>query len=701
MFLAPLKGAKAWQSFSKISNGKNLNQITFNRNINSSKELPKTFTQNKVYQLFNSKNGISSQQIREFNVYSLFSFMGRKLKEKADLNPMDAKAQSDYMKHLSKYKQNDDIKARLESGAYAMDSTSQVLYLKALAKSGEIDKLNLPTFVQAYYPGATSSESSKTEGDKTASEDPNASNTTGATQGAGTVSHFPYQGLPQGPLMVRIHQTPSEKRSKAIWRFIWILLFIASLCTSVWLIRQLGGGKKGGASSLFGVSDAHSEVTNVVERFDDVMGCDEVKEELVEVVEYLKNPDKFSRLGARLPKGVLLVGEPGTGKTLLARAIAGEAGVPFLYCSGSAFDEIFVGVGSKRIRSLFDHAKKLGQCIIFIDEIDALGSARKNLKFNSSDNTLNQLLTELDGFKQTKGIIIIGATNFPESLDPALTRPGRFDKQIVVPVPDIKGRKDIIDLYLKKTIVAKNVDSTTIARGTPGFTGADLSNLINIAATKASVAGKDAVDLRDLEEAKDDVLMGIKRNSSKDNEKSRKMTAYHEGGHALVALYVEGSVPLHKATIIKRGRALGMTVQLPETDVESVSRKEMHAKLACMMGGRAAEEVVYGHSEVSSGASSDFKQATQLARSMVTLWGMSDEVGLISLDYEKTSGNQRAMIDGEVKKILQDAYELAKKLLTDRRKELDRVADALLELETLSAEEIKDVANGKKVQRPF
>jgi len=479
-----------------------------------------------------------------------------------------------------------------------------------------------------------------------------------------------------------------------------LTILVGGILAVIWII--FGGSSDEKMAIPFQIPDAHTQIQNVDIRFDDVKGCDESKEELKEVVEYLKSPKKFSKLGARLPKGVLLVGEPGTGKTLLARAIAGEAGVPFLYCSGSSFDELFVGVGPRRIRNLFEDAKKLAPCIIFIDEIDAIGTSRKrSLSASySKENTLNQLLTELDGFKPTKGIIVIGATNLPEALDPALVRPGRFDKQIVVSVPDVKGRKDIIDLYLKKTVFGPDVDSLILARGTPGFTGADLSNVVNLAAIKATIQNKSFVEMKDLEEAKDDVIMGIKRKGFSGDAYSRKVTAYHEGGHALVALFTEGSIPLHKATIIQRGSALGMTVQLPENDMVSFSRKQMLAKLSCMMGGRAAEEVIFGEQDVTSGASSDFKQATRLAYNMVTRWGMSSKVGNIyHEELEKMSDEQRKLVDEEVSDLLQKAYINAKDLLKRHEQELHRLASALLDFETLSAEEIKQVISGHKLNK--
>ena len=433
-----------------------------------------------------------------------------------------------------------------------------------------------------------------------------------------------------------------------------------------------------------------------VRTFKDVKGCDEAKAELEEVVEYLKNPSKFTRLGGKLPKGILLTGPPGTGKTLLARATAGEAGVPFFYRAGSEFEEMFVGVGWRRVRSLFSAAKKKGPCIIFIDEIDAVGGSRKRWESHTR-KTLNQLLVEMDGFEENQGIIVMAATNLPETLDPALTRPGRFDRHVAVDIPDYKGRKEILELYMKDKPIASDVDAAAIARGSVGFSGADLYNLLNTAACAAAKDGKDSIDALTNDASKDKILMGAERKSMLLSEESKKLTAYHESGHAIVALYTDAALPVHKATIMPRGRALGMVTQIPEKDETSISKEQLLAKLDVCMGGRVAEELIFGNNKVTTGARGDLQQATSLARHMVAECGMSEAIGPIYVDdLRGQSAQMRSAIDAEVTGMLKDAEARVRDLLRARGKELKLLAEALMERETLDQAQIKSVLGIKK-----
>jgi len=494
---------------------------------------------------------------------------------------------------------------------------------------------------------------------------------------------------------------------------VW-LPFLLLIGVWIFFMNRMQGGGKGGAMG-FGKSKAKlltESSTRVT--FDDVAGIDEAKEELEEIVEFLRDPQKFSRLGGKIPKGALLIGPPGTGKTLLARAIAGEAGVPFFTISGSDFVEMFVGVGASRVRDMFEQAKKNAPCIVFIDEIDAVGRHRGSGYGGGNDEreqTLNQLLVEMDGFEANEGVILLAATNRQDVLDPALLRPGRFDRQVHVPNPDIKGREKILNVHARKTPLGPDVDLRIIARGTPGFSGADLANLVNEAALLAARSGKRFVMMEDFESAKDKVMMGAERRSMVRTKKQIEKTAYHEAGHAVVGLSLPECDPVYKATVIARGGALGMVVSLPEIDRLNWQKGECEQKLAMTMAGKAAEILKYGEENVSNGPSGDIQQASSLARAMVMRWGMSDKVG--NIDYAEAhqgyggqgaggfsiSAKAKEVIESEVKSLIDNSYKLAKKILTDKNDEWERLAQGLIEYETLTGEEIKKIMAGESLNR--
>src|SRR6187397_2699784 len=490
------------------------------------------------------------------------------------------------------------------------------------------------------------------------------------------------------------------------------LPFIALIGVWIFLSRQMQGA--GGKALGFGKSraklltEAHGRVT-----FEDVAGVDEAKQDLQEIVEFLRDPGKFQRLGGKIPRGVLLVGPPGTGKTQIARAVAGEANVPFFTISGSDFVEMFVGVGASRVRDMFEQAKKNAPCIIFIDEIDAVGRHRGAGLGGGNDEreqTLNQLLVEMDGFEANEGVILIAATNRPDVLDPALLRPGRFDRQVVVPNPDITGREKILKVHVRNVPLAPNVDLKVLARGTPGFSGADLMNLVNEAALMAARRNKRFVTMAEFEDAKDKLMMGAERRTLVMTEEEKLLTAYHEGGHAIVAFKVPATDPVHKATIIPRGRALGMVMQLPERDKLSMTFEQMTSRLAICMGGRVAEEIIFGNEKVTSGAASDIEQATKLARMMVTRWGLSSELGTVAygenqeevfLGYsvartQNISEETSRKIDAEIRRLVEAGYADANRILEEKRADLETLARGLLEFETLTGDEIKDLLAGKR-----
>ncbi|KAK1399459.1 ATP-dependent zinc metalloprotease FTSH 11, chloroplastic/mitochondrial [Heracleum sosnowskyi] len=612
----------------------------------------------------------------------------------ADANPMDAVLQSALLAELNKHNPEAVIK-RFEGRDHTVDSRGVAEYIKALVATNAIAEY-LPD-EQLGKPGSLPTLLQELK-----------------ERSSGNMDElFLNPGISdKQPLhVVMVDPKASTKSSRFAQELISTILFTVAVGL-VWVLgaaalqKYIGGlggmGTSGvGSSTSYAPKELNKEIVpeKNVKTFKDVKGCDDAKQELEEVVEYLKNPTKFTRLGGKLPKGILLTGAPGTGKTLLAKAIAGEAGVPFFYRAGSEFEEMFVGVGARRVRSLFQAAKKKAPCIIFIDEIDAVGSTRKQWEGHTK-KTLHQLLVEMDGFEQNEGIILMAATNLPDILDPALTRPGRFDRHIVVPNPDVRGRQDILELYLQDKPLADDVDVKAIARGTPGFNGADLANLVNVAAIKAAVDGAEKLNSKQLEFAKDRIMMGTERKTMFVTEESKKLTAYHESGHAIVALNTDGALPIHKATIMPRGFALGMVTQLPSDDETSISKKQLLARLDVCMGGRVAEELIFGQDHITTGASNDLKSATQLAQYMVSSCGMSDTIGPVHVK-EQPGSEMQSRVDAEVGKLLREAYDRVKILLKKHEKALHTLANALLEYETLNADDIKRILlPDREVQLP-
>ncbi len=519
-----------------------------------------------------------------------------------------------------------------------------------------------------------------------------------------------------GTLLQNKVKFTGEEPARTPW-FLQLLFnaFPVLLLIAVWIyfMRQMQGGGGGRGAMSFGKSRARMLNADQVKiTFNDVAGCEEAKQEVAELVDFLKDPSKFQKLGGKIPRGVLMVGSPGTGKTLLAKAIAGEAGVPFFTISGSDFVEMFVGVGASRVRDMFEQAKKHAPCIIFIDEIDAVGRHRGaglGGGHDEREQTLNQLLVEMDGFEGNEGVIVIAATNRPDVLDPALLRPGRFDRQVVVPLPDVRGREQILKVHIRAVPLADNVKPEIIARATPGFSGADLANLVNEAALFAARANKRLVDHDDFERAKDKIMMGAERRSMVMSEDEKKLTAYHEAGHAIVGLSVPEHDPVYKVTIIPRGRALGVTMFLPEEDRYSYTRQRLNSQICSLFGGRLAEEIIFGPEKVTTGASNDIERATEIARNMVTKWGMSDKLGPLSYSEDNgevflgksvtqtkhVSDDTAHAIDGEVRQVIESNYLLAKKILEDNLDKLHAMSDALMKYETIDAEQLRRIMAGQ------
>ena len=607
--------------------------------------------------------------------------------------PSDPARQSAHLRDLNRSAQPEKVVQLYESGAVAASEANLGEYLKALVR---VDRLNESALLKTLQRGAgaeaaSAASFSPTSGNGSATKLTNSASAIMTGAGASLTSTGAL-GSASSPIYTQ--QLEPTFRAQ-MWRTVRTLGVAFVVLSGIGALADDRGGV---TRSIMGGGEKPKPTPETKTKFADVKGVDEAKGELVEIVEYLRSPEKFTRLGGKLPKGLLLVGPPGTGKTMLARAVAGEAQVPFFYTSGSEFEEMFVGVGARRVRDLFKAAKQAAPCIVFIDEIDAVGSARNPKDQQNTRMTLNQLLTELDGFRKNEGVIVLAATNTPETLDKALVRPGRFDRTVAVPNPDVDGRKQILATHAAEVKVAKGVDWEVIARGTPGFSGADLANLVNVAALKAALDGAKEVGMSQLEHAKDRIMMGAERKSAVVAEENRRLTAYHEGGHALVALFTEGARPIHKATIVPRGQSLGMVMQLPEKDELNLTKKQLLAMLDVTMGGRVAEELIFGADEVTTGASSDLRQATRLAREMVTKYGFSERVGLSSTDYGDygLSHDTRTVIEEEVKRMLDEANARAAALLRRREKELHTLAKTLLDRETLNGAELRRLCGLKE-----
>jgi len=654
----------------------------------------------------------------------------KNLEAAANSRPADANAQFEFLNQLFHNNHSQAVVDRVSNKTFrnfALDSRIAALYLQALIQTGKYNQFNMDDFISRLQERdpivvddnvtAYVNESRQLTKQEQVTGMMNLIMRNGAGVGlaAGIGQSSKFSGLmgglgaggsgrgldPKNPIHVQMHN-PTSTRSAIISLTARVLIAFVVVSAISALMDEKGVGRGMGMNSGSKHIQEAQDDTGV--RFDDVRGVDEALAELQEIVMYLKNPSKFTRLGGKLPRGLLLTGQPGTGKTLLAKAIAGEADVPFFFSSGSQFEEVYVGLGAKRVRELFEAAKKKSPCIIFIDEIDAIGGSRKLKDQSALKMTLNELLVQMDGFEENNGVIVIGATNFIESLDDALLRPGRFDKHITVSLPDVGGRKEILEMYAKKTKLDSNVDLNVIARGTTGFSGADLSNLMNQAALKASVDGLASITMSVLEYAKDKILMGAERKTAVITAETARCTAYHEAGHALVAVMTDGAMPIHKATIMPRGSSLGMVTMLPEGDQTSQSIKQMKAMMDVAMGGRVAEELILGKENTTSGASSDIASATNIARNMVTKYGFSDEIGLVryggTTGQEHASEETRNKIDSEVKKLTDSSFKRAREILTKYSKQHHLLAKTMLEYETLTGDEVRDlIKKGVKPKR--
>ncbi|KAI8641824.1 peptidase family M41-domain-containing protein [Parasitella parasitica] len=677
--------------------------------LNIARFIPKENFKAKAFQPFQRQQ---QQQQRR----TLFSSSGgsnritnyrrlNKLEQEANASPTDTFKQATLYKEWLRSNNPQAVITRFERGNFAHNEDCWQYYIAALAQIGKSEQVLARILQKLEESGSQKlSEAGSSAANNTITKEI-LQQVIASRQGAraakmeGAGSNLPsVSGNKSNPIYVVVE----EARKYMFWKALrWVgvtLTYAFCIITIISLALENSGLLKTANSQT-----EYEPVTQTTVRFEDVQGVDEAKQELEEIVEFLKNPHRFTELGGKLPKGVLLTGPPGTGKTMLARAVAGEANVPFFFMSGSEFDEMYVGVGARRVRELFAAARAKAPSIVFIDEIDAIGSKRNPKDQSYMKQTLNQLLVDLDGFSQTEGVIFIAATNFPELLDKALVRPGRFDRTVNVPLPDVRGRIEILKHHMKKIHIASEVDVSVVARGTPGFSGADLANLVNQAAIQASRENCKEVNLRHLEYSKDKIIMGAERKSAVITEENKRLTAYHEGGHALVAYYTPGAMPLHKATIMPRGSALGMTVQLPEMDKDSFTKKEFLAQIDVCMGGRVAEELIFGQENVTSGASSDIMKATDVAKRMVRYYGMSEKVGPVSHDDEDMqllSAQTKQLIESEILSLIETSEKRARHILVEHREELDKLANALVEYETLDYQEIIDVLAGKPISRP-
>ncbi|EAS36224.3 ATP-dependent metallopeptidase HflB [Coccidioides immitis RS] len=632
--------------------------------------------------------GLSQSQQQRFLFGGPSQSTLRYIEQNANGNPTSASSQNAFYSALLRAKMPAILIERYQSGRFASNAQSAQLYMKALQQTG-MSSASMQGQSQIPSHEHLNPDQMQAVGQAVAAQ------TYGGQVGMSTKTNG--TGAKDAPIYVVVEESTGSQ----VFRWVKFILYFGFVCYFSLVMVSFLVETTGIMKNVRGAQSNEAQPQHQKARFSDVHGCDEAKDELQELVEFLSNPERFSSLGGKLPKGVLLVGPPGTGKTLLARAVAGEAGVPFFYMSGSEFDEIYVGVGAKRVRELFNQARAKAPAIIFIDELDAIGAKRNERDAAYVKQTLNQLLTELDGFSQSSGVIILAATNYPQLLDKALTRPGRFDRKVVVGLPDVRGRVDILKHHMKNVQISTDVDAAVIARGTSGFSGADLENLVNQAAVHASRYKKTKVGPADFDWAKDKIIMGAESRSRVLRDEEKLLTAYHEAGHALVAYFSPAAMPLYKITIVPRGMSLGVTHFLPEMDIYSKNYTEYLADIDVSMGGKAAEELVYGPENVTSGSAADLRSATETAFSMVTQMGYSKKLGNVDLsfNYDALSSETKQEIEAEVRRIVEEASNRAKSILKERRKELELVTKALLEYETLTKEEMEKVIRGEKLEK--